>query len=77
LALSIPVIGFNPIKGQIFTQVFNTFALPLVVFSFIVLWNRKGIGLPNNKTLINVILVAALIFSLIITPNGLLDVFSN
>ena len=77
LALSIPLFGFNPIKGQIFTQVFNAFALPLVVLSFIVLWNRKNVGLPKNKTITNGILIAAFVFSLIITTNGLMDIFDN
>lgn len=75
LALCIPVFGFNPIKGQIITQVFNVFALPLVVLSFIVLWNRKEVGLPKNRWLTNIILVAAFVFSLIIMVNGLNDIF--
>jgi len=75
LALSIPAFGFNPIKGQIFTQVFNVFALPLVVISFMLLWNRKNAGLPNKRLLTNVIMIGAFIFSLIIMVNGLLDIF--
>ncbi|MEO0471149.1 MAG: Nramp family divalent metal transporter [Bacteroidota bacterium] len=76
LALSVPVFGFNPIQGQIITQVFNVFALPLVVCCFLVLWNRKDAGLPANRRLTNVIMVAAFIFSLIILWNGLTDIFS-
>lgn len=76
LALSVPVFGFNPIQGQIFTQVFNVFALPLVVLSFLVLWNRKGVGLPSNRKGTNVILLAAFVFSIIIMVNGLIDIFS-
>ena len=76
LALSVPVFGFNPIQGQIFTQVFNVFALPLVVLSFLVLWNRKGVGLPSNRIGTNVILLAAFVFSIIIMVNGLIDIFS-
>jgi len=75
LALSIPAFGFNPIQGQIFTQVFNVFALPLVVISFLLLWNRKNAGLPSNKWVTNIIMFGALIFSLIIMTNGLLDIF--
>ncbi|MDW7693900.1 Nramp family divalent metal transporter [Flammeovirgaceae bacterium SG7u.111] len=74
LALSVPVFGFNPIQGQIFTQVFNVFALPLVVFSFLVLWNRKNAGLPPNRLITNIVMVAAFIFSLIILWNGLADI---
>ncbi|MEZ4687016.1 MAG: Nramp family divalent metal transporter [Bacteroidia bacterium] len=76
LALSIPVFGVNPIQGQIITQVFNVFALPLVVLSFLVLWNRKNAGLPQRRVLTNVIMVAAFAFSLIILWNGLADIFN-
>jgi len=75
LALSVPAFGFNPIKGQIFTQVFNVFALPLVIISFLLLWNRKNAGLPSNRWVTNVIMVGALIFSIIIMVNGLKDIF--
>jgi len=75
LALTVPIFGFNPIKGQILTQVFNVFALPLVVLSFLYLWNRKNVGLPNNRIITNVIMLAAFVFSLIIMVNGLKDIF--
>jgi len=76
LALTVPVFGFNPIKGQIITQVFNVFGLPLVVLSFLLLWNRKNVGLPSGKLFTNIILVGAFIFSVIIMVNGLIDIFS-
>jgi len=76
LALSIPVFGFNPIKGQIITQVFNVFALPLVVLSFLLLWNRKAAGLPVKRTVTNVVMVGAFVFSIIIMWNGLMDIFN-
>jgi Mn2+/Fe2+ NRAMP family transporter len=75
LALSIPIFGFNPIKGQIITQVFNVFALPLVVLSFLLLWNRKAAGLPAKRTVTNVVMIGAFIFSIIIMWNGLIDIF--
>ncbi len=75
LALSVPLFGFNPIKGQILTQLFNVFALPLVVAVFLVLWNRKNAGLPSRRWATNLILVGAMVFSLIIMVNGLLDLF--
>jgi len=76
LALCVPLFGFNPIKGQIFTQVFNVFALPLVVACILALWNRKGAGLPANRWVTNAVMVGALLFSLIISWNGLADIFS-
>lgn len=75
LALSIPVFGVNPIQGQIVTQVFNVFALPLVVVSFLYLWNRKQAGLPGNRWLTNLFMVGALLFSILIMVNGLKDLF--
>lgn len=77
LALTVPVFGFNPIKGQIITQVFNVFGLPLVVLSFLFLWNRKNVGLPSNKIFSNIILICAFTFSIIIMVNGLADIFSK
>ena len=76
LALTVPVFGFNPIKGQILTQVFNVFGLPLVVLSFLILWNRKNANLPKNKILTNIIMLAAFLFSIIIMINGLKDIFA-
>lgn len=75
LALSIPIFGFNPIQGQIFTQVFNVFALPLVVMSFLILWNRKDVGLPQKRLWTNIIMAGAFVFSIIIMVNGLKDIF--
>lgn len=76
LALCVPIFGFNPIKGQIITQVFNVFALPLVILSFFLLWNRKGVGLPKRRIATNTVMFAAFVFSLIILWNGLSDIFS-
>lgn len=75
LALTVPIFGFNPIKGQIITQVFNVFGLPLVVLCFLVLWNRKNVGLPENRLVTNIIMAASFVFSLIIMVNGLKDIF--
>lgn len=76
VALTVPIFGFNPIKGQIITQVFNVFGLPLVVLCFLFLWNRRNVGLPKNRLITNAIMAAAFIFSLIIMVNGLKDIFS-
>ncbi len=76
IALTVPVFGFNPIQGQIITQVFNVFGLPLVVISILVLWNRKVSGLPTNKVWTNLIMAAALVFSIIIAFTGLDAIFN-
>jgi len=46
------------------------------VISFILLWNRKNAGLPEKRTLTNIVMACAFIFSLIIMINGLIDIFS-
>ena len=71
LALTIPLFGFNPIKGQILTQVFNVFVLPLVVFGMIVLVNRKSLMKEQAAGyVLNTLLGLALLFSIIISYNG-------
>ena len=75
LALSVPVFGVNPIQGQIITQVFNVFALPLVVLSFLVLWNRKAVVIRHGKWATNSIMALAFAFSLIILYQGLKGIF--
>ena len=67
------VVGQRP-DGQIITQVFNVFGLPLVVLSFFFLWNRKNVGLPSKRIVTNVILLGAFLFSIIISGNALIDI---
>ncbi len=74
LALTIPVFSFNPIQGQILTQVFNVFVLPLVVIGFLVLANRKVLDHHRNGWLLNMILLTAFIFSVIISYNGVIGI---
>ena len=71
LALTIPLFGFNPIKGQILTQVFNVFVLPLVVFGITVLVNRESLMKEQAAGyVLNTLLGLALLFSIIISYNG-------
>lgn len=75
LALTIPVLGFNPIKGQLLTQVFNVFVLPLVVAGMIVVINRKDLmGEHRAGYLLNALLGLAFLFSVIISYNGILAI---
>ena len=72
-ALTIPILGFNPIKGQILTQVFNVFVLPLVIIGIILtINNSKLMGEHKATFLLNILLGFALLFSLIISYNGIL-----
>ena len=75
LALTIPVLGFNPIRGQLLTQVFNVFVLPLVVAGIIVVINnRKLMGAYAAGGLLNSLLGLAFLFSIMISYNGILAI---
>lgn len=75
LALAIPVLGYNPIKGQLMSQVFNVFVLPLVVIGIIVIINnRKLMGKHAAGYLLNAVLGLAFLFSVLISYNGILAV---
>jgi len=75
LALTIPVLGFNPIKGQLLTQVFNVFVLPLVVAGIIVVINsRKLMGANAAGYFLNILLGLAFLFSIVISYNGILAI---
>ena len=76
VALTIPVFGGNPIEGQIVTQVFNVFVLPLVIIGIILLTNRKEYGQYRSGIVLNIILGLALIFSIIISINGVVGIIN-
>lgn len=72
-ALTIPVLGFNPVKGQILTQVFNVFVLPLVIIGIILMINNKKLmGKSAAGYLLNFVLGLAFLFSVLISYNGIL-----
>lgn len=72
-ALAIPVLGFNPVKGQILTQVFNVFVLPLVIVGIILMINNKKLmGKHAANYLLNFVLGLAFLFSVLISYNGIL-----
>ena len=78
LALTIPVLGFNPIKGQLLSQVFNVFVLPLVVVGIIVVINnRKLMGTHTAGYFLNALLGLAFLFSILISYNGALAVYGQ
>lgn len=78
MALAVPVLGANPIKGQILTQVFNVFTLPLVVGGMIVLINNSNLMKQHKAGLfLNILLGLALLFSVIISYNGILGLIAS
>ena len=71
--LVVPVFGSNPVEMQILSQIFNVFVLPLVIFGILLLINnRKLMQGFRTHFLINVVLILALLFSCIISYNGVL-----
>jgi Mn2+/Fe2+ NRAMP family transporter len=73
VALIGPAFGANPIEIQILSQVFNVFVLPLVIIGIIMIVNNKKI-MKGYKTglFVNIGLFAALLFSLVISYNGII-----
>ncbi len=73
VGLVVPVFGANPIMAQIATQVASVFILPVVIGGIIILINRKSImGEYKANIYLNLALIAALTFSLIISYRGIL-----
>jgi len=73
IGLTVPLIGGNPIEIQIFTQVFLVFVLPLVVLGIGILINRQALmGEHKAGWLLNLGLVLAFIFSVLISYQGVM-----
>ena len=73
VGMTVPVLGANPIAAQIATQVANVFVLPVVIAGILYLVNRKEImGEHRAGPLLNLGLVAALVFSCLISYTGIL-----
>tara|TARA_R110000744_G_scaffold92746_3_gene179396 strand:+ start:12312 stop:13589 length:1278 start_codon:yes stop_codon:yes gene_type:complete len=73
VALIGPVFGANPIEIQILSQVFNVFVLPIVITGIIIMVNSKKVMKAYKTSLfVNVGMFAALLFSLIISYNGIM-----
>lgn len=77
-ALTIPVFGFNPIRGQILSQVFNVFVLPLVILGIILMVNNKKLmDKQAAGYLLNTVLGFAFLFALVISYNGVLGLIGD
>jgi Mn2+/Fe2+ NRAMP family transporter len=78
IGMVVPVFGANPITMQILGQVFNVFVLPLVILGIIILMNnRKLMGEYKATLLLNVGLFLALIFSIVISYNGVIAIIEK
>jgi len=72
IGLTVPLMGGNPIEIQILTQVFLVFVLPLVVLGIGILVNRESLmGEHKAGWLLNLGLVLAFIFSVLISYQGI------
>jgi len=78
IGLTIPIFGANPVAGQILSQVFNVFVLPLVIIGIIILINQKSFKSKHQTSWwVNISLIAAFIFSLIISYNGVVALLNQ
>ena len=78
IGLAVPAFGFNPIKAQIVTQVFNVFILPLAILSMMILINKKSLmGDQKAGIGLNIGLFGALFFSLVISYNGIVAIIES
>ncbi len=77
IGLMVPLLGSNPVMAQIATQVANVFVLPLVIAGIFILINNKNLmGEHKAGNFINIGLIAAFIFSLIISYTGILGLMN-
>ena len=69
--LTVPIIGANPIIAQIATQVAGVFVLPLVITGiFFLINNQKLMGKYKAGILLNIGIVTAFVFAVIISYTG-------
>lgn len=69
--LVVPALGKNPVTVTIAAQIANVFVLPLTVFAIMALLNRKDVmGGHRAGKIMNALLAAALVFSLVIACVG-------
>lgn len=74
ISMTVPILGANPIQIQILSQVFNVFVLPLVIIGIFILINSASL-MKSYKAgfFLNLSILFALIFSLIISYNGIIS----
>jgi len=78
IGLSVPIMGVNPIKAQILTQVFNVFILPLVIIGIMILTNKKSLmGEHKAGIILNIGMSLALVFACVISYNGVVALLGN
>jgi manganese transport protein len=75
IALTVPVLGANPIAAQIATQITGVFVLPLVIASIFFLVNRRDeMGAHKAGPLLNIGITAAFVFACIISYTAIIAI---
>jgi len=78
IGLTVPILGSNPIRAQILTQVFNIFVLPAVVAGMAILINRSELmGRHRAGILMNIGLALAFVFSCLISWTGAVAIWEK
>lgn len=78
VGLTVPILGANPIKAQILTQIFNVFVLPLVILGIIILTNNQRLmGEHRAGIMLNLGMGLSLIFACIISYNGVVAIVQS
>ncbi len=77
IGLAVPVLGANPVMAQIATQIPNVFILPLVISGILLLINKESLmGKYKASWFLNLMLLASLAFSLIISYTGAVGLYN-
>ena len=75
IGLIVPLLDANPVQAQIATQVINVFVLPVVIIGILFLVNnQKLMGEHKAGVALNIGMGAALVFSVVISYNGVLGI---
>lgn len=73
IALTVPILGVNPIAAQVATQISGVFVLPIVVAAiFFAVNSEKDMGKHKAGILLNLGMIAAFIFSCIISYTSII-----
>ena len=73
-----PFLGRNPIEFQVFSQVFLVLILPLTILLILILVNNKSImNELRAGWFLNLCLVCALLFSIIVTYFGIVEIYQT
>ena len=77
IGMTVPILGANPVFVQVVTQIAQVFVLPLVIGGIVILVNRRSLMREHHAGfLLNLGLITAFFFSLVIVGCGVMALFS-